>query len=134
MGDRTTETLELESRRHELSALGLLLGEQDLYLDDDAVSLILNHIDYFISLCRVNKSVEHVFLCRNASVGDQDEDVWDKVGEAIGNLQALKALQISLPREYYVEEEDGDYELFCRGHGPSKLRSMLLVMVICNLV
>jgi hypothetical protein len=26
------------------------------------------------------------------------------------------------------------YELFCRGHGPSKLRSMLLVMVICNLV
>jgi hypothetical protein len=26
------------------------------------------------------------------------------------------------------------YELFGRGHGPSKLRSMLLVMVICNLV
>jgi hypothetical protein len=26
------------------------------------------------------------------------------------------------------------YELFSRGHGPSKLRSMLLVVVICNLV
>jgi hypothetical protein len=24
------------------------------------------------------------------------------------------------------------YELFGRGHGPSKLRSMLLVVVICN--
>jgi hypothetical protein len=41
-----------------------------------------------------------------------------------------------------VDNETGDghtlnlneYELFGRGHGPSKLRSMLLVMVICNLV
>jgi hypothetical protein len=33
-----------------------------------------------------------------------------------------------------LQSLDRDYELFGRGHGPSKLRSMLLVMVICNLV
>jgi hypothetical protein len=31
-------------------------------------------------------------------------------------------------------DRDLIYELFGRGHGLSKLRSMLLVMVICNLV
>ena len=40
----------------------------------------------------------------------------------------------SAPTLKLVNGPAGRDELFGRGHGPSKLRSMLLVMVICNLV
>jgi hypothetical protein len=41
------------------------------------------------------------------------------------NAPTLKLVNGPAGRDYL-------YELFGRGHGPSKLRSMLLVVVICN--
>jgi hypothetical protein len=66
---------------------------------------ILNHIDCFLSQSRGNESVEEVYFypC-NISHGHDDYEVWDKVGQAIRNLQALTSLHISLHN--IREEED----------------------------
>jgi hypothetical protein len=54
---------------------------------------ILNHIDCFDRQARLNESIEEV-LFYGYSGDCQDDQVWDKVGQAIGNLQALKRLHI----------------------------------------
>jgi hypothetical protein len=41
------------------------------------------------------------------SVGGQDDDAWDKVGQAIGNLQALKSLSIS-SYDGFDDDDDSD--------------------------
>jgi hypothetical protein len=68
---------------------------------------ILNHIDCFVSQSRGNARVEEVifypFLVYN-----QEDDVWDKLGEAIGNLQALKSLGISSLYCSYFDEDCND--------------------------
>jgi hypothetical protein len=62
---------------------------------------ILNHIDCFVSQSRGNAVV--VFY--PFAVDGQDDEVWDKVGEAIGNLQVLKSLGIST-----YDSDDYDYD------------------------
>jgi hypothetical protein len=93
-----TETLQqLQSRNRQIDekiARDTILGGQHLNLDEDAMHWIVNHIDCFVSQSRGNESVQEVYLYPNAFYG-QDDDVWDKVGEAVGNLEALEGLRIS---------------------------------------
>jgi hypothetical protein len=65
---------------------------------------MVKHIDCFVSQSRGNESigVVHIDLYSNAG-----EEFWDKVGQAIGNLQALKTLRIST---HGYNEDDDDYE------------------------
>jgi hypothetical protein len=93
MGDHTSETLQQLQKRLETYACKRLLGDRDLKLDENSIPLILNHIDCFVSQSRGNKSVEDVYFCPYEFHG-QDDDVWDKVGQAIGNLKALKRIHI----------------------------------------
>lgn len=59
------------------------------YLDPRAIPLFTNHIDSFVSQSRGNERVNHVYLYPY-SFNDHDDEVWDKVGQAIGSLQALE--------------------------------------------
>jgi hypothetical protein len=66
----------------------LLFGMPCLELDDHTVPWILNHIDCFDRQARLNKIVKTVRFYGYS--GDcQDNEVWEKVGQAIGNLQRL---------------------------------------------
>jgi hypothetical protein len=57
---------------------------------------VLNDIDCFVSQSRGNESVTDVFLFPYYSYefNGQQDSFWDKVGQVIGNLQALKRLRI----------------------------------------
>jgi hypothetical protein len=90
MGDTLQQ---FQNRRDEQSARELL-EEEYLHLDEEAMHWILNHIDCFVSLSRGNKVVKFVYFQLH-SLKSLDDEVWDKVGQAIGNLQALESLQIS---------------------------------------
>jgi hypothetical protein len=57
-------------------------------------SWILNHIDCFVSQSQGNKSVKSVSISPYA-FNCHDEDAWDKIGQAVGNLQALETLHFS---------------------------------------
>lgn len=70
-----------------------LLGGRNLDLDEDSIPQILNHIDCFASQSRVNKSIKEVKMFPY-SLDGQDEHVWDKLGQSIGNLQALQKIII----------------------------------------
>jgi hypothetical protein len=109
MGDHNTETLELQSRQNDIDEKCFcdgLLGENIyLHLDDNSIPWILNHIDFFVSQTRGSESVEEVHLYPYAFNGHVDE-VWDKLGQAVGNLQALKRLCISTRDRTNGHDED----------------------------
>jgi hypothetical protein len=85
MGDRATETMELQSRRNaEAFARDRSFCVKCLILDEDTISWISNHSDCFESQSRGDEIVEQVWLCPHELNG-YDDDVWDKVGQAIGN-------------------------------------------------
>jgi hypothetical protein len=91
-----------------------LLGEDYLHLDEDSLPWIANHIDCFVSQCLCNESVRKVTLFPHAFNGHGD-DVWDRAGQAVGNLQSLKRLYIDNRDRYGVsfddEDEDDDKDL-----------------------
>jgi hypothetical protein len=68
-----------------------LSGWHSLTLDDDSIPWILNHIDCFDTQARLNESIKAVHF-RWCVGDDRDGEIWDKVGKAIGNLQALESL------------------------------------------
>jgi hypothetical protein len=108
MGDSTTETLELQCRRkNEIYAREEILGDANNYLSlhESSIPWILSHIDCFVSQSRDNRSVKHVSLYPY-SVGEQDVEVWEKVGQAVGNLQALEKLDISIRNRTYAAGSD----------------------------
>jgi hypothetical protein len=82
---------------HRKTTLGQLVVRQDLRLDDDTISLISDHVDYFVNQCRGNETVKEVLFFPYSLVGE-DNEFWDKVGQAIGNLQSLEGLQIKIYR------------------------------------
>jgi hypothetical protein len=91
MGDHTTERFQqLQLCRHdnERYVRERLLRRRGLDLHKDKISWIVNHIDCFVNQSQGNKSVETLTLYPY-SVDDENYDVWDKVGQAIGNLQSL---------------------------------------------
>jgi hypothetical protein len=90
MGD-SIETI--QNHESEAYVRDRLLGGRNLDLDEDSIPQILNHIDCFASQSRVNKSLTEVKLFPY-SIDGHDEDVWDKLGQGIGNLQALRKIII----------------------------------------
>jgi hypothetical protein len=84
----TDEYTEMWSGRDaETYARDLFLGKRRLDLDDDKISWILNHIDCSVSQIQGNESVESVVLY-SYPVNGHDNEVVEKLGKAIGNLQA----------------------------------------------
>jgi hypothetical protein len=90
-----------------------LLGGSSLELDYDSIPWILKHLDCFFVQARYNESVDEVHYYGYS--GDyQGNEVWDKLGQAIGNLHVLKKLYISIE---YDEDEDVntcDWEILAR--------------------
>jgi hypothetical protein len=108
MGDSSETISELRSRlqmEEEVRCDQLLGGEEDLNLDKNSIPLILNHIDYFVRQSRGNEIVGSVYLWPH-DINGRDDEIWDKVGQAIGNLQALERLHICNSRY----RDDGDDE------------------------
>jgi hypothetical protein len=92
MGGRISKELELQRRRDdEKYARDVLLDGEYLILNEDSISWIVNHIDCFVCQSRGNVSVQQVNLRPHAF----NDDIWGKLGQAIGNLQSLKRLRIS---------------------------------------
>jgi hypothetical protein len=94
MGDHTTsETLrQLQIRQDdEAYARDRFFVGHHFGLYDDSIPWILNHIDCFVSQSRGNESVKVVYLWPHAFHG-HDEDGWNKVGQAVGNLLSLETI------------------------------------------
>jgi hypothetical protein len=116
MGDSSETFVELQNgRSYEQVVLeDHIFGSSSLSLDEDSFPWILNHIDCFVSQSRGNKSVAAVHLCPDESFNGHDDDVCEKVGQAIGNLQALETLRISThtlddSHDEIYYDSDGDY-------------------------
>jgi hypothetical protein len=92
MGGHVSKTWELQNPRDDEKYARGLLASRDLYVNEDSIHWILNHIDCFVTQSRGNKSVENVHLCLHASIDGQNDEVWYKLGQAIGNLRSLKML------------------------------------------
>jgi hypothetical protein len=90
MGDNVNETLGFQISCEEKYAREQLLGASFLHLDMSTISWILNHIDWFVSQSRGNKSVALVKFCPHTPFSGHNDDVWEKFGQVIGNLQALE--------------------------------------------
>jgi hypothetical protein len=108
----SNETLKLQNSRGDEESTRYFLSEDVLDLDDDTTSWILNHIDSFVSQCRVNESIEEVWLYPYSVYG-HDDDVWDKVGQGIGNLKALKSLRIASYNYGEVQDDEDSPILDC---------------------
>jgi hypothetical protein len=70
-----------------------ILYGRDLKLDDNSLHWILNHVDSFDRHVRLNETIREVDFCGYSGDG-RDDEVWNKIGQAIGNLQALERLCI----------------------------------------
>jgi hypothetical protein len=83
-----------------------LLNVPYLTLNDEGGSIpwIMNHIDHFVSHSRGNDSVTDLHLYPQDFYG-HDDVVWDKLGQAVGNLQALERLCICTP-EYHDDVDE----------------------------
>jgi hypothetical protein len=104
--------LELQNRQNdeEYARIHLLGDDYTLTLDEASMDWILNHIDCFVSQSRGNESIQEVKLAPYVFNG-HDYDIWDKVGQAVGNLQALQKLSIYTPNYgYFVDEDEDDDE------------------------
>jgi hypothetical protein len=108
MRDHSAEALQQLQKRptdEEIAYAHLLWGE-NLTLGENAMNLILGHIDCFVSQSRGNERVKQVNLYPHALTGYTEEE-WDKFGEAIGNLQKLGTIQICPERKH----DDGASEV-----------------------
>jgi hypothetical protein len=85
MGDRLNSDDEY-ARTH-------ILGGLYLNLDDHSFTWILNHIDCFDRQARLNESIRKVRFY-GYSGDEQDDEAWEKLGRAIGTLQALETIWV----------------------------------------
>jgi hypothetical protein len=133
-GDNSETFLDFQKRQIENEArCGRLLGVHDLELDEreDSIPWILNHIDYFVNESRSNERVKEVYLSPYLLVG-QDIELWDKVGQAVGNLQALSWIHISTHNyEYHCDGNEEvpitDWEILARILSHVRQRITLIV-------
>jgi hypothetical protein len=108
MGDSASETLQqLQKRRDDEEYVDDILSGCYVHLDKESIPCVMNVIDYFVSQSRGNESVKQVYLYPYA-FNVQDDDVWDKVGQAIGNFQSLDWLCIFTPNYLGNDNEDED--------------------------
>jgi hypothetical protein len=106
-GDHSNETLNLENRlEDEEYARDHFFSGRNLRLDKDSLPWILNHTDCFDRQARLDESVKEGHYSYGYSDDNQD---WDKVGHAIGNLQALEKLCIFTPK-FHDEDDDEEKE------------------------
>jgi hypothetical protein len=110
MGEHTTEALQQIMNRldDEQYARDHFLGTDTFNLDEESFPWFFNHIDFFVSESRGNRRVENLYLNPYVLCG-QDDEVWDKVGQTVGNLQALETLHISNRRVH--DDDDDDQEV-----------------------
>lgn len=87
MEDISETSLEFRNRMEKEIRSNHLLGGHDLMLNDheDSIPWIMDHIDYFTSQSRGNKRGVALYLLPQLLIGHDDE-MWDKVGQAVGNL------------------------------------------------
>jgi hypothetical protein len=121
MEDSTSETLQCQRRRDEEYVRDNILDGYSLTLDKNSMLCILKIVDSFLSQSRGNKSVNQVVIYSCSSYGyGVDDEVWYKVGQAIGNLQALKRVMIDnrfLDGGYFNVEQElivPDWEILAR--------------------
>jgi hypothetical protein len=91
-----------------------MIFELPMYnLNERSIPWILSHMDRFVRKSEYNESVEEVILFPYAfepyAWGEgQDDEKWDTIGQAIGNLQGLKKLLICVRANGEAEDEDYD--------------------------
>jgi hypothetical protein len=110
MGDSTgNKTLQQLQKREneEYTRCDILFHATTLCFEKVSIPFILNHIDCFVSETRGNESVA-ILALNMYSVCGNDDEVWDKVGQAVGNLQSLERLSISNHRFDDYNYDDGD--------------------------
>jgi hypothetical protein len=84
--------------------LKMQLNEPFLFLHENSIACNLKHVDYFVSQSRGNTCVRVLNLRPSAfNFNGHDDNVWEKLGQAIGNLQGVDMLRIATPRYH-----DGD--------------------------
>jgi hypothetical protein len=103
------EKLQKIERRHAEEDARVMFGKQSLTLNEGIIPWILDNIDSFVSQSRCNESIERVYLDAYA-FHREDLDAWDKVGQAVGNLQALKVLSIDNGM-YYDDDDEEDEDV-----------------------
>jgi hypothetical protein len=118
MGDHSNKTLQLQNSRwfeDILYARNLFYGKLYLNLDGDSLPWLLNHINAFDEEARINENIEIVNFWGYLGE-EQDDEVWDKLGQAIGNLQALKSISILTPNNHKENEDlpNSDWEKLVR--------------------
>jgi hypothetical protein len=89
-----SERFQSQKRLEELYVRGLLDSSYISLNDNNKVGRILNHIDCFVEESQGNSRVQQLYL-RLSALNGHDDNVWDKLGQAVGNLQGLKILIIS---------------------------------------
>jgi hypothetical protein len=92
---------------------GMLLERRTVCLNVNI--LVLIDINCFVSQSRGNENVKEVCLCLHALFGDGNDVVWDKLGQAINNLQALEMLCIDTRAERADGDQDDDLLVPARG-------------------
>jgi hypothetical protein len=80
-------------------------------LVEESIPWILKHIDCFVSQSRGNKRIKYLLLNPHAYIG-YDDEVWDKVGQAVGNLQGLEKLHISNCTHFDDDGDDDDADSY----------------------
>jgi hypothetical protein len=116
MGDSDETFVDLQNGRSDEQIIldDHIFGSSSLSLDyGKTIPWILNHIDCVVNQSRGNESIKQVNLCPHA-VDGYGNDAWDKVGQAVGNLQAFRKLHISshtpdYSHDDYYYDSDGDY-------------------------
>jgi hypothetical protein len=84
------------------------LGQRSLRLDEISCFWIGKHTDCFVvTVSRGYVSVAEVVVIPNDFSGLSD-DVCDQVGQAVANLQALKRLRTSSPKQRHCGDDDDD--------------------------
>jgi hypothetical protein len=86
-----------EHERQMLQQMQEDLRSEYLSLYDNRAPWLLANIDSFISMTRCNEIVEEVDLYLYVYDDNEDAacyDIWDKVGQGIGNLEALETLHV----------------------------------------
>jgi hypothetical protein len=85
--------------------IGRLLCGSYLELTD-----ILAQIDYFVALSQGNMSINHVELFPyQPDLGSRNYELWDKVGQGVGNLKSLIVLRI-----YHCRLDGLDWQILAR--------------------
>ena len=89
-----SERLQSQKRLEELFVRGRL-DSSYIHLYNHATARSLNNIDCFVEESQGNSRVQQLHLLLFALNGHNNY-VWDKLGQAVGNLQGLKGLHISI--------------------------------------